>query len=327
MDESLSSPPGTLGVMPLHVVEGLQEMGEEERHEEEEEGLHASAYASVGPSKASTKKDLLAPPFKVSEGLPAVLPRLVAKIQRGEYVDMAELLRENIEADRRRSSQGIAAAVAVCSLISWKAGGRREVPNIMSWVQCFGTYACVLSDKFPHLVHQTLMVREAPCCSGQGWRDYDAMFHQQAGSAEELEWDKLNSSLYAVTFLAHTRCDGKPCRRWTTPALNAPWFWTRSLSPRHSWHGKTACGNPSQSGSASLGTEGTAGSSPIAGSGTCVWLKVVRETLVQQTADSPRANHQSSRAHAMTSQTGRLGNRWPGTPLGPGTVNCSKLRR
>ena len=220
MDESLSSPPGTLGVMPLGVVEGLQEMGEEERDQEEEEGPHASAQSNAdasapGPSKAAAKKDPPAPPFKVGEGLPAVPPRLVAKIQRGEYVDMAELLRDNIEADRRRSLQGSAAAV--CSLISGKAGGRREIPDIMSWVQCFGTYACVLSDKFPHLVrqlwaYQTLMVREARRCSGQGWRDYDAMFRQQAGSAEELEWDKLNSSLYAVTFLAQTGRGGRPCR-------------------------------------------------------------------------------------------------------------------
>ena len=58
--------------------------------------------------------------------------RLVIKIQCGEYVDMAELLREYIEANRRRSAQGSAEAAVVCSIISGKAGSRREVPDIMT---------------------------------------------------------------------------------------------------------------------------------------------------------------------------------------------------
>lgn len=39
-------------------------------------------------------------PFIVGEGLPAVTAKLVAKIQRREYVDMAELLKDNIEVER-----------------------------------------------------------------------------------------------------------------------------------------------------------------------------------------------------------------------------------
>ena len=39
------------------------------------------------------------------EGLPPVLTKLVARIQRGEFVDMAELLWDNIEVERRKTSQ------------------------------------------------------------------------------------------------------------------------------------------------------------------------------------------------------------------------------
>lgn len=65
----------------------------------------------------------------------------------------------------------------------------------------------VLSQKFPNLMqkllgYQTLVDRDDRRCGGQGWREYDSMFRQQAVSASLLEWDKLNSSLYAVTFLA-----------------------------------------------------------------------------------------------------------------------------
>ena len=45
-------------------------------------------------------------PFLLSAGLALIPPRLVAKIQKLEFVDMAELLRDNLEVQRRAASQG-----------------------------------------------------------------------------------------------------------------------------------------------------------------------------------------------------------------------------
>ena len=39
-------------------------------------------------------------PFVLSEALPVVLTKLVGRIRRGEFVDMAELLKNNMEVDR-----------------------------------------------------------------------------------------------------------------------------------------------------------------------------------------------------------------------------------
>lgn len=81
-------------------------------------------------------------PFVVGEGLPVIPAKLVAKIQRRDYVDMAELLKDNVEVDRRRSN-----------LVEGGGGAektsRREVPDLMSWLQCFGTYASIFTAKFP----------------------------------------------------------------------------------------------------------------------------------------------------------------------------------
>ena len=59
---------------------------------------------------------------------------------------MAELLRDNIEAERRHSR---------ASNPDTPSGvpGRREVPDLFSWVQCFGVYAAVVSSRnfFPLL--------------------------------------------------------------------------------------------------------------------------------------------------------------------------------
>ena len=94
------------------------------------EGVPATATKSKLPATGThtlvgSESDLpstSATPFVLSEGLPPVPAKLVAKIQRGDYVYMAELLRDNMEWERRR-------------LVSESAGpksgrvGRREVPT------------------------------------------------------------------------------------------------------------------------------------------------------------------------------------------------------
>lgn len=67
--------------------------------------------------------------FVLGEGLPPVPAKLVAKILKGEFIDMAELLRDNIEAERRRGGSDTASIQLRPS--------RREIPDILSWLQCF----------------------------------------------------------------------------------------------------------------------------------------------------------------------------------------------
>ena len=146
--------------------------------------------------------------FILGEGLPAVPARLVKKILDGEFIDMAELLHDNVEVERRRADQG-------GPTISEPRRPRREVPDIMSWLQCFGMFASVLTSRRPERcrelwAYQTTIVREARRCGGLGWRSYDARFRQLAASAE-VDWSKVNTSIYAVTFIAQGN-RGRMCR-------------------------------------------------------------------------------------------------------------------
>ena len=56
----------------------------------------------AGRSESDTPS---ASPFILSEGLPPVRAKLVAKIKKGNYVDMAELLHDNMEWDCGRLRQ------------------------------------------------------------------------------------------------------------------------------------------------------------------------------------------------------------------------------
>lgn len=94
---------------------------------------------------------------------------------------------------------------------------RREVPDLLSWIQCFGVYASVVCAKTPErltqlLAYQTMLVREARRCGGGGWQAYDCMFRQQAASSPGTDWSRINGSLFAVTFLTQQNGKGRSCK-------------------------------------------------------------------------------------------------------------------
>ena len=96
--------------------------------------------------------------FMLGEGLPPVPAKLVAKILKGEFINMAELLRDNIEAERRWCCSDTTS--------NQTRPPQREIPNILSWLQCFGVFAGVVASKHPDrvpqlLAYQTTIVREA----------------------------------------------------------------------------------------------------------------------------------------------------------------------
>ena len=92
-------------------------------------------------------------PFILSEGLPPVPAKLVARILRGEFIDMAELLRDNLEAQRRAALQETLATPGPSM-----PRPRQEVPDILSWVQCFSIYTAVIASKFPERVQKLLVL-------------------------------------------------------------------------------------------------------------------------------------------------------------------------
>lgn len=61
------------------------------------------------------------------------------------------------------------------------------------------------------LYYQTMVVREARRCGRMGWQAFDTMFRQQVANNPKVDWSKLNSSLYAATFLAQQNGKGKSC--------------------------------------------------------------------------------------------------------------------
>ena len=168
----------------------------------EGETAGGAAAGAAAARKREVNPDTL--PFVLSETLPVVPAKLVRKILSGEFVDMAELLKDNMEAERRRHSSD----ADVMQGHLGQSSARREVPDLMSWLQCFSSYAAVVCSKHPEKMrelwaYQALMISEFRRCGGRGWRLYDTAFRQHAASLESMDFSKINQGLYATTFLAY----------------------------------------------------------------------------------------------------------------------------
>ena len=143
-----------------------------------------------------------------SEPVPA---RLVQRIQGGHFVEMRDLLGDNIALTQHFE---LAANYFPTVLPSSERPRLREVSSLPSWVYCFLTYLAVLVQDQTvrdRLVYARLIVREALCHGGRGWLDYDRLFWQQAALDPSLHWGSLYPSLMASTVLSQRSGTGSFC--------------------------------------------------------------------------------------------------------------------
>ncbi len=191
-------PPEAVTGLRLPAFAGEKDLGEREP-QWEEHGVPA-IHRPGKHDRERVRPSEEAPPFVLSEALPVVPGKLVKKIQSGDYVEMAELLKDNVEAERRRVAAGDSGQTGrTC---------RREVPDFDSWLQCFSLYAAVVCAKYPQKArelwaYQALMLAEYRKCGGRGWHLYDSAFRQQITNLETVDFSKVNQGLYATTFLAY----------------------------------------------------------------------------------------------------------------------------
>ena len=128
--------------------------------------------------------------------MPLVPARLAAKIRRWEFVEMGELLPEfwigprvvEVELPKeRRTSQA------------------RNVTDIFTWVQCFGTYVAVLTLCEPRMVAELMaymgtIIRVSQNYEGLVWVRYDSAFRCQAALSGNRRWSVINGTLFIMNF-------------------------------------------------------------------------------------------------------------------------------
>jgi len=98
----------------------------------------------------------------LGEGLLILPANLTAKVLRGEFVEMHELLQDNIALKKVAEDPNCTSHAKP----SKKRELTEDVQELLSWVECFNLFSSVLTTKYPKLdkaltVYQSTIMHEA----------------------------------------------------------------------------------------------------------------------------------------------------------------------
>ena len=178
----------------------------------------SSTGVPVIPPAQSSGQPLPPPSLLLPHGMilsPAADPipyQLVQRIRAGEFVEMRDLLADNISLYNQLEDLHGQAPIA-----STPASFRprlREIPSLNSWMYCFTAYMAVCtgdSRTREMLAYCRLIIREALRHGGNGWQEYDRTFRRQAAIDTNIPWNTLQPGLQAATLLGFPNNRGTFC--------------------------------------------------------------------------------------------------------------------
>ena len=126
-------------------------------------------------------------PVAIGEGLPPIPGKLVKKIESGLYIELGELLPDNLSVTN--ATGDIADAPKASKPVT------RPTLSIIEWVQSF-VYTAILSKSQPNRVadllgYQTLILQAHQEFQGDFWLRYDRTFRQKAATLKNAKWDTI----------------------------------------------------------------------------------------------------------------------------------------
>ena len=130
-------------------------------------------------------------------------PKLVHRIRSGQFVEMRELLPDNMALH-----QNLEAMHGHLPFHSMSGSVRPrfwEVASPLTWITCFLTYLAVSTADDctrDQLCYARLLLQEASRHGGSGWMEYDRVFRKQAAIDSSLPWNSLQPGLHASSILS-----------------------------------------------------------------------------------------------------------------------------
>ena len=155
--------------------------------------LVEAAIASTGRSQG----------LILSSALPHVPAKIVSKVQAAQFIQMKDLLGDNVTLVNQLDNLPANSLGGASSSIPQPQ--MREVFSALTWAGCFLTFAAAkTTDRATRdlLTYGWLVLREAQRLSGSGWLEYDRIFWQHAALNPSTQWSELNPSLHASTILS-----------------------------------------------------------------------------------------------------------------------------
>lgn len=171
--------------------------------------LLGTAYASSPqlPLPLGTHPEIVAktaaPSIVITEGIPPIPVKLVEKIRRWEFIDLAKLL---VNQETQPEQPTILIGGQLVALESPVKSQRKAtaINDILSWVQAFSRFMAVLlaadsttkEEAAGLAAHQHLILQLFKDLGGTQWAKYDWEFREWASAKNVRIWGDINMSIY-----------------------------------------------------------------------------------------------------------------------------------
>lgn len=182
--------------------------------------------------------------FVVGPGYSPVPPKLVNQILAGKYIDLCELLSQNLlqaQAEPQLLFDGRLV------LTSTGKKPRRQIEDIVTWTEAFTIYTKVLASTFSHrwrdlTAYKLLILRTYRQFGGQAWLTYDQAFREHAAAIRLTDWSAIDVQLYsfhtgaasrhAQTAMQPSEAVGSStadiiCQSWNRGKCSSPYNWCK----------------------------------------------------------------------------------------------------
>lgn len=138
------------------------------------------------------------------------------KILRGEYVDLALLLPDNMYQSQAPEIQlrlDDSSSGPMGSPVTMVRKRKPVIDSFQKWLEAYMVYMLVIVTAYPRWALEPIKYQHIISCAvtkfkGLAWLSYDQQFRRRASSNLSLQWDKVDLELWTVTFsgLAKPHC-------------------------------------------------------------------------------------------------------------------------
>ena len=132
----------------------------------------------------------------VGPGYAPVPYKLVSKIKAGLFVDLADLLPDNIRAQEIEPQAFLEGKPVV-------SGSKKrviEIADIVTWIEAFTIFSMILCHTFPSRwkdlnQYKLLIIQTARRFSDKSWLHYDIAFRKEAAASGSTDWFRMHPDL------------------------------------------------------------------------------------------------------------------------------------
>lgn len=155
--------------------------------------------------RAAKEKEEAVAMVPVAEGIQPVSVRIVQKVDKGEFVEFADLLQDQFQHEELSVPPELAGAVVVHTLDSLKRR-KKKITSFQAWVEALMVYVAIrCRESDPEvaniMAYGVIINQSAQENTPDRWLSYDRKLREVAGAKKEGNWNTVNANLWNRCFV------------------------------------------------------------------------------------------------------------------------------